>query len=383
MLKTKKRTLKFGSSHREIEVGDVINLAVKTPLKLDCGEEISDFPIAFQTYGKLNKSKSNAILICHALTGDQYVVGKHPVTKKNGWWSDYVGKGKAIDTDKYFIICPNALGGCMGSFGPKDEFGKTGKPYGLDFPVITIGDMVKVQKLLVEAFGIKKLHSVIGGSMGGMQVLEWISKYPKLMNSAVAIATSAKHSAQNIAFNEIGRQAVMADAGWCKGKYTEMNQYPDRGLAIARMMAHITYLSEAGLQNKFGRKLQNKSAISFGFDADFQVESYLRYQGMSFVERFDANSYLYITRAMDYFDLASDFGGSLAKAFEKTSCRVCVISFNSDWLFPTSASLDIVRALSASSSDVSFFEIESDKGHDSFLLPNTQLEGAITGFLAR
>ncbi len=377
------RTLKFGANYRDIEIGDIAYLCPNENLTLQSGATISNFPVAYKTFGKLNEDKSNAILICHALTGDQYVIGPHPVTGKDGWWEHYVGAGKPIDTNKFFVIAPNVLGGCMGTLGPKDVNPQTGSTYDLNFPVITIADMVKVQKKLIEHFGIKKLASVTGGSMGGMQALEWISKYPEMCGGAIVIATSARHSAQNIAFNEIGRQAIMADLEWKSGDYIASQTFPSKGLSIARMMAHITYLSEEGLHNKFGRKLQNKSALSYGFEVDFQIESYLRYQGMSFVDRFDPNSYLYITRAMDYFDLEEDFNGNLAKAFENTKCPVCVISFTSDWLFTTENAKQIVHALTSSASDVSFVEIESDKGHDSFLLPNAILEKTISGFLKK
>jgi homoserine O-acetyltransferase len=375
------KTLHFGASQREVEVGQVTNLFEGSQLELACGAKISNFPVAYQTYGTLNADASNAILICHALTGDQYVASPNPVTGKNGWWSGYVGEGKPIDTSKFFVICPNVLGGCLGTYGPKDINPATSKPFGLDFPIITVADMVAVQKALIEKLGVKKLYAVICGSMGGMQTLEWISKYPDYINSAVVIAASYKHSAQNIAFNEIGRQAIMADVNYASGKYFEEHKYPSKGLAIARMMAHITYLSEYELQKKFGRKLQNKAAISYGFDADFQVESYLRHQGMSFVERFDPNCYLYITRAMDYFDLEDEFNGNLANAFTKAQIPVCVVSFTSDWLFTPDDAKDIVRALSACGSEVSFLNIESDKGHDSFLLPSPIFEAALKGFI--
>jgi len=377
------KTYEFGTSKRSVEIGDIIYLCQNSPLKLQCGVEIENFPVAFKMYGKLNADKSNAILICHALTGDQYLIGDHPVTGKKGWWEDYCGKNKTIDTEQFCLIVPNVLGGCMGTLGPRETNPKSNTTYNLDFPVITISDMVNVQKLLIEELGIQKLACVIGGSMGGMQALEWASKYPDFISSCLVIASSAKHSAQNIAFNEIGRQAIMADPDWCNGNYIQENKFPGKGLAIARMMAHITYLSEQGLHLKFGRNLQDKEALSYALDVDFQVESYLRHQGFTFVERFDANSYLYITRAMDYFDLAQDFGGNLAKAFEKTTCPVAVISFSSDWLFTTADAKQIVRALTASSSDVSFIEIESDKGHDSFLIPDEQLEKTIKGFLGK
>jgi homoserine O-acetyltransferase len=377
------KTLTFGPSHRKVEIGDFITLCQNSEIKLQCGVSISGFPVAYKMFGKLNEKKNNAILVCHALTGDQYLIDSHPVTGKPGWWEQYVGPKKDIDTNKFCVIVPNVLGGCMGTYGPKDINPATGKPFNLDFPIITVTDMVKVQKELIDTLGIKKLASVVGGSMGGMQVLEWLSKYPDSVASGIVLAASAKHSAQNIAFNEIGRQAVMADPDWCGGNYLQEGKFPVKGLSIARMMAHITYLSEAGLQNKFGRRLQDKQAVSFGFDVDFQVESYLRHQGASFVERFDPNSYLYITRAMDYFDLAEDFGGNLAAAFEKTKCPVCVVSFTSDWLFTTEDAKQVVRALSATHSDVSFVEIVSDKGHDSFLLESEQLSKTLSGFLSK
>jgi len=373
----------FGPSYKEVEIGDIITLAEKEPLRLDCGAEISSFPFAFRTYGELNKDKSNAILVCHGLTGDQYLIETHPVTGKEGWWQDVVGSGKTIDTDKYFVICPNVLGGCLGSYGPKEINKETGKPYNLDFPVITIGDMVNAQKLLIDALGIEKLFCVIGGSMGGMQVLEWAASYPQMIHSAVPIAAAARHTAQNIAFHEIGRQAIIADPDWCEGNYLNEKKYPSKGLAVSRMTAHVTYLSESGLHRKFGRELQDRSEVSYGFGADFQIESYLRHQGIKFVERFDPNSYLYITRAMDYFDLAEDHGGDLRNAFKESDTAFCVISFTSDWLFPSEESKQIVRALAATSSDVSFVEIESDKGHDAFLLEEPKFYETVAGFIKR
>jgi homoserine O-acetyltransferase len=381
MVSASSKTLEFGPSYKKVKVGDVALLAKKTPLKLDSGAKISSFPVAYQTYGKLNKNKSNAILLCHGLTGDQYVVGLHPVTGKPGWWEEIVGRGKVIDTNKYFVICTNVLGGCMGSFGPKELNPKTGKPYNLDFPVLTMADMVKAQKLLVEHLGIKKLFSVIGASMGGMQALEWAASFPKAIGSAVLIATAARHTAQNIAFHEIGRQAVMADPDWCDGHYIEKKKFPAKGLAVARMTAHVTYLSETALQRKFGRNLQNRKKVSYGFEADFQIESYLRHQGVSFVARFDPNSYLYITRAMDYFDLAADHGGSLASALKDARGDFCVISFSSDWLFPTAEMKEIVHALNGVGARVSFVEIQSDKGHDAFLLDEPVFAETLRGFL--
>ena len=350
-------------------------------LNLASGLELAPFQVAYQTYGTLNAAKSNAILICHALTGDQHVANTHPVTGKPGWWETTVGPGKLIDTDRFFVICSNILGGCMGSTGPASTNPKTGKPYGLDFPVITIGDMVEAQARLIDHLGIGDLFAVIGGSMGGMQVLEWAARYKDRVYSAMPIATAPWHSSQNIAFHEVGRQAVMADPDWCAGNYYAEHKVPRNGLAVARMAAHITYLSEEALQRKFGRTLQKGSQVTFSFDADFQVESYLRYQGSSFVDRFDANSYLYITRAMDYFDMKSEHRGHLAEAFRGTKTRFCVVSFTSDWLYPTRESRAIVHALNAVAANVSFVEIESDKGHDAFLLDEPDFFNTMRGFL--
>ncbi len=352
-----------------------------TPLKLDSGMELAPFTIAYQTYGTLNADKTNAIIVCHALTGDQFCAGVHPITGKPGWWEMLIGPGKSVDTDKYFIICANVIGGCMGSTGPATINEATGKPYGHSLPVITIADMVRAQVMLLDRLEIPDLFCVMGGSMGGMQVLDWAAKYTDRVFSALPIATAAKHSAQNIAFHEVGRQAVLADPNWHGGDYKEHNTSPHKGLAVARMAAHITYLSEPALHRKFGRNLQDRDAVTFGFDADFQVESYLRYQGSTFVDRFDANSYLYLTRAMDYFDLAADFGGQTVNAFANTKTRFCVVSFTSDWLFPTSENRQIVRALNGAAADVSFVEIETDKGHDSFLLDVPELFETVTGFL--
>jgi len=352
------------------------------PLTLDCGQTLAHFAQAYQTYGELNADKSNAILVCHALTGDQHVANTHPITGKPGWWETMVGPGKPIDTERFFVICPNILGGCMGSTGPASRNPETGQPYGLGFPVITIGDMVDAQVRLIDSLGIDQLFCVIGGSMGGMQVLEWAARHKERVFSAVPVATAAWHSSQNIAFHEVGRQAVMADPDWCGGKYLEVGRVPRRGLAVARMAAHITYLSEEALHRKFGRNLQNRTARSFSFSADFQVESYLRHQGISFVDRFDANSYLYITRAMDYFDLAAEHGDVLANAFKGTKTRFCVVSFTSDWLYPTRESKEIVQALNAVAANVSFVEVESDKGHDAFLLEEPELFATVRGFIS-
>ena len=358
------------------ELKNLKKLIVNQSLELDCGKTIKDFPLAYETYGILNEKKNNAILAFHALTGDQFCTNTNPITKREGWWTTAVGPGKAIDTNKYFVICANVLGGCMGTYGPTEVNPETNKLFGTTFPVITIRDMVRAQKHLIDHLGIKKLLSIIGGSMGGMQVLQFASLYPDLAYSAIPIACSASHSAQNIALNELGRQAIMADPNWKKE-----NASPDKGLAVARMAAHITYLSKKGLQEKFGRKLQEKGSLKFSFDADFQIESYLRYQGATFVDRFDANSYLYITRAMDYFDLEKQFNGNLSLAFKKTKSKFCVISFSSDWLYPTAENKEIVIALNACGANVGFVEINSDKGHDSFLLNVPEFLRTISEFL--
>ncbi|MEQ9179618.1 MAG: homoserine O-acetyltransferase [Nitratireductor sp.] len=351
------------------------------PLSLDSGKVLSPFQIAYETYGALNPARSNAILICHALTGDQYVASRNPITGKPGWWESLVGPGKVIDTGRFFVICSNVIGGCLGSTGPASLNPETGRAYGLDLPIVTIGDMVRAQTMLVDELGIDRLFSVIGGSMGGMQVLEWAASYPERVFTALPIAAGARHSAQNIAFHEVGRQAVMADPEWCGGRYIDEGRRPEKGLAVARMAAHITYLSETALHRKFGRNLQDRETLTFGFDADFQIESYLRHQGMTFDDRFDANSYLYMTRAMDYFDLAADRGGRLADAFRNTETRFCLVSFTSDWLFPTEESRAVVRALNAAGASVSFVEIETDRGHDAFLLEEPEFFAAVGGFL--
>ena len=361
--------------------GHRVTLGETLPLKLDCGLDLGPYQIAYTTYGKLNADRSNAVLVCHALTGDQHVANVNPITGKPGWWTTMIGPGKVIDTDRFFVICSNVLGGCLGSSGPKETNPATGKPYGLQFPVITIRDMVNAQAMLLDHLGIRQLFCVIGGSMGGMQVLQWAASYPERVFAAIPIACAAKHSAQNIAFHEVGRQAIYADPQWHKGDYFEQNTIPRAGLAVARMAAHITYLSEAALHRKFGRNLQNRERITYGFETEFQVESYLLHQGSSFVERFDANSYLYITRAMDYFDLAGQAGGVLANVFQGTKTKFCVVSFTSDWLFPTSENKEIVRALNAAAANVSFVEIETDKGHDAFLLDEPVMFATLQGFI--
>jgi homoserine O-acetyltransferase len=359
----------------------VMRFAADQPLKLDAGVSIAPFQIAYQTYGTLNADRTNAVLVCHALTGDQHVANVHPVTRKPGWWETMVGPGKPIDTERYFVICPNVVGACMGTTGPASVNPANGEVFGLDFPVITIRDMVRAQAMLLDRLGIDTLFAVAGGSMGGMQVLQWAASYPERVFAALPLATATRHSAQNIAFHEVGRQAVMADPEWKGGRYFAAGTRPHRGLAVARMGAHITYLSDAALHRKFGRKFQDRANPTFSFDADFEVESYLRHQGSTFVERFDANSYLYLTRAMDYFDLAADYGGVLANAFRGAKTRFCVVSFTSDWLFPTSDSRATVHALNASGARVSFAEIVTDKGHDAFLLDEPELFAIVRGFL--
>ncbi len=355
-------------------------------IALDCGAVIRPYTMAWRGYGTLNAARSNAILVCHALTGDQYVAERHPVTGRAGWWETIVGPGKPLDTDRYFILCVNVLGGCMGSTGPREEMtdpeGRPmGRPWGTDFPSVTIRDMVRAQKRLVEHLGIARLLAVVGGSMGGMQVLEWAATYPDAVYAAAPIATATHHSAQNIAFHEVGRAAIHSDPDWHGGRYWEDGRIPAKGLSVARMVAHITYLSEQALTRKFGRRLRGASALTFLEDV-FEVESYLRHQGSTFVQRFDANSYLTITRAMDYFDLAAEHGGEVANAYRGTQTRFFVASFSSDWLFPTEESRALVRALNAAAANVSFVEFDTDKGHDAFLLEEPEFHRALGGFLA-
>ena len=360
---------------------NIKKIIIKKPLTLDCGKIINNYPIAYETYGTLNEKRDNAILTFHALTGDQFVSGTNPITNKSGWWSYAVGPGKAIDTKKFFVICANVIGGCMGSYGPDSIDPTTSKTLGTNFPVITINDMVNAQYNLLEFFKIDQLFCITGGSMGGMQVLQFVANYPDKAKTAIPIACTASHSAQNIALNELGRQAIMADQNWNKGNYFNTNSSPDKGLAVARMAAHITYLSKKGLQEKFGRKLQERDDLKFSFDADFQIESYLRHQGSVFVDRFDANSYLYITRAMDYFDLIKQYNGNLSNAFKDSKVKFFIISFTSDWLYPTPENKEIVIALNSAGADVGFIEITSDKGHDSFLLDVPDFLKSVKNFL--
>jgi len=361
--------------------GHLVKMGLDKPLYLDSGKSLSPFVVAYETYGQLNQDHTNAVLVCHALTGDQFAANPHPLTGKPGWWDHMIGPDKILDTNRFFVICANILGGCLGSTGPASINPSTGKPWGLDFPVITISDMVRAQIRLLDHLGIDKLFLAIGGSMGGMQVLDLASRYSDRIFAAVPIAAAPRHSAQNIAFHEVGRQAIMADPDWCQGGYLNNDKCPTRGLAVARMEAHITYLSEPALHRKFGRRLQGREELAFGFDADFQVESYLRHQGSTFVDRFDPNSYLYITRAMDYFDLSEGHNGNLAQAFVGTDVRFCVMSFSSDWLYPTTESRTLVRALNAVAANVSFIEIETDKGHDAFLLDEPEMHRTLSGFI--
>ena len=352
-------------------------------LLLESGQRLPELTVAYETYGRLDADRGNAVLVCHALTGDQYVAGTHPITGRAGWWQGVVGSGCPVDTDRYFVVCANVLGGCMGSTGPRSL--KPGEPpggetWGPQFPSVTIRDMVRAQARLVEHLGIERLLGVVGGSMGGMQVLEWAATYPERVGAAAVIAAAPLHSAQNIAFHEVGRQAVLADPDWHGGRYEQYGVIPARGLAVARMAAHITYVSEEALARKFGRRLREGAASLFG--DQFEVESYLNHQGSTFVRRFDANSYLTITRAMDLFDLAFEHGGDLSRAFRGARTRFLIVSFSSDWLFPTAQSRAIVRALNRAGANSSFVEIATDKGHDAFLLDEPEFHQALGGFLA-
>lgn len=351
-------------------------------MTLACGATIGPVTLAYETCGRLNEDRTNAILILHALSGDAHVAGTYTESDdKPGWWDFMVGPGKGIDTDRHFVICTNILGSCMGSTGPASIDPATGRPYGLDFPVVTIADMVDAQKELMDHLGVHRLQAVIGGSIGGMQALEWSVRYPDRVASAVLLATTTRHSALAIAFNEVARQAIMADPNWNGGNYHD-GKKPDLGLAVARMIGHITYLSDESMRLKFGRRLQDKADFSFNFDADFQVESYLRHQGRKFVDRFDANAFLYITKAADYFDLERHYGGgSAVAAFAGARARFLVLSFTSDWLYPTYQSRAMVKAMKKNGLAVSFCEIEAQWGHDAFLLPSHRLSGIMKGFL--
>lgn len=349
-------------------------------LKLQCGQLLAPITLRYETYGTLSPNADNAILIEHALSGDAHVAGYYSESdEKPGWWDTMVGPGKTFDTNKYFIVCSNVIGGCSGSTGPGSMNPATGTRYGMDFPFVTIADMVHAQKKLMDHLGIRKWLCVAGGSMGGMQVLRWALLYPDCMESIIPIATTSRISAQSIAFNWVGREAIMSDPEWNGGHYTDQ---PDRGLAIARMLAHITYLSEESMRRKFGRKLQSATDYSFDFDKDFSVESYLEHQGMRFVDRFDANAYLYITRAIDYFDVADKSNGDLAKGLAPIQCKTLVVSFSSDWLFPPEQSREMVRGMLKNGLDVTYCNIKSSYGHDAFLLEDDTLGRLISNFLA-
>lgn len=354
-------------------------------LILESGDSLPSLTIAYETYGKLNRERNNAILICHALSGDAHVAGFHAGEDKPGWWDAVVGPGKAFDTDRYFVICSNVIGGCKGSTGPSSENPATGKPYGASFPVITIRDMVNVQKLLTDHLGIPQMYAVAGGSMGGMQVLQWTVSYPDMLKKAIVIAATGYSTPQQIAFNEVGRKAITSDPEWNGGNYYDTKSYdtpgPLKGLALARMVGHITYLSDESMHAKFGRSLQAKDRIGFDFSTDFAVESYLHHQGDTFTQRFDANSYLYITKAIDYFDLTQD--GSLTKGFAGVHAGFLVISVSSDWLYPPYQSEEIVTALTANDCEVRYSEIRSNYGHDAFLLESGQINYLISQFLSR
>lgn len=348
-------------------------------LTLDCGSTLVQVDCAFETYGQLNADRSNAILIEHAFSGDAHAAGLNE-SGQPGWWDSMIGPGRAFDTDRYFIICSNVLGGCRGTTGPGSLNPATGQPFGMRFPVVTIQDMIRLQKLLVEHLGIERLLSVAGGSMGGMQALAWAVMYPEAVVSVIPIASTSRHSAQQIAFNEVGRQAIMTDPDFNDGDYYGKKP-PARGLSVARMVGHITYMSDDSMKKKFGRRLREKAQLGYDFSAEFEVESYLRYRGNQFVDRFDANSYLYITKAMDYFDLAAG-APSLGAALERTHARFLVISFTSDWLYPTYQSLEVVNALRGRNRDVAYCELRSTYGHDAFLLEVEEQTEPVRGFLA-
>ncbi len=359
------RTFSFGSQ--------------QDPMVLESGYKLGPVEIVYETYGRPNEDRSNAVLVCHALSGDHHAAGVHgPHDRYTGWWDNMIGPGKAFDTDRYWVICSNILGGCKGSTGPGSINPATGEPFGLDFPVVTIGDMVAAQKQLIDHLEIPRLYAIAGGSMGGFQVLEWSIRYPEMVRSAICIASAAKLSTQAIAFNAVGRSAITRDPEWKEGKYN--GKGPEKGLAIARMVGHITYLSELLLDRKFGRRLQSANRLSYNFDTEFAIESYLDHKGSTFTDRFDANCYLYITKAMDYFDISRSYG-PLKEAFAKAAARYLFVSYSTDWLFPTDQSKEMVKALLSSGKDVSFIDIESPYGHDAFLLEEEKLTRIISGFL--
>ncbi len=350
-------------------------------LQLESGAVLAPVTIAYETYGRLNEDRSNAVLILHALSGDAHAAGYYPGDTKPGWWETMIGPGKGFDTDRYFVICSNVIGGCKGSSGPSSINPATGKEYGLSFPMVTVGDMVRAQKLLIDYLGIERLLAVAGGSMGGMQALEWAVSFPEKVASCIAIASTTKHSPMQIAFNEVGRQAIMADPNWKGGDYYGGDP-PDAGLAVARMIGHITYLSDESMREKFGRRLRGKESVGYDLSLDFEVESYLRYQGEVFTRRFDANTYLYITKALDYFDLCAG-RGVLVEVFRDLpdDMRFLIVAFSSDWLYPPYQSKEIVHALKGSGLDCSYVEMRSSHGHDAFLLDNKDLTRLVYHFL--
>lgn len=356
--------------------------AESEPFVLDSGATLSPVTLAYEMYGRLNDDRSNAILICHALSGGAHAAGYHAGSDQPGWWDDCIGPGKAFDTDRFCVICSNVLGSCYGSSGPSSVNPATGKPYGLSFPVVTIQDMVRAQVRLIDHLGIDRLFAVAGGSMGGMQVLAWAAHHPQRLRAAIPLATTARHSPMLIAFSEVGRQAIYADPHWHNGDYYDRPQKPDAGLAVARMVGHITYLSDDSMQDKFGRRLQGRERFGYEFQTEFAVENYLKYNGHKFTRRFDANSYLYVTKAMDYFDLGAN--GSLTAAFQDAAeVKFLVVSFTSDWLYPTYHSKELVKALTAVSADVTYLDILSRWGHDAFLLEVDTMTGLISSFLER
>ncbi len=361
-----------------------VTFAGDKPFSLESGALLSPVTLTYEIYGRLNADRSNAILICHALSGSAHAAGYHSLDDpKPGWWDDCIGPGKAFDTNQFFVICSNVLGSCYGSSGPTTRNPDTGRPYGLSFPVVTIGDMVRAQVCLLDHLGIERLLAVAGGSMGGMQVLEWAANHPERVQAAIPIATTARHSPMLIAFSEVGRQAIYADPAWRQGDYYDQAHKPDAGLAVARMVGHITYLSDESMQQKFGRRLRAQEKYGYEFQTEFEVESYLKYNGSKFTERFDANSYLYVTKAMDYFDLSRP-SGVLAAAFSRSAdLKFLIITFTSDWLYPSYHGKELVRALHAVGADVTYLDIESSWGHDAFLLEVETMTGLLQSFLGR
>jgi homoserine O-acetyltransferase/O-succinyltransferase len=362
-----------------------LTFAGDEPFRLESGALLSPVTLAYETYGRLNAERSNAILVCHALSGGAHAAGYHAYgDAQPGWWDDCIGPGKAFDTDRYFVLCSNVLGSCYGSSGPSSIDPSTGKPYGLHFPVVTIGDMVRAQVQLLDHLGIERLLAVAGGSMGGMQVLEWAAHHPERLRAAIPIATTARHSPMLIAFSEVGRQAIYADPSWNQGDYYTNGKRPDAGLSVARMVGHITYLSEESMHQKFGRRLQGRERYGYEFQTEFEIESYLKHNGDKFTRRFDANSYLYVTKALDYFDPAGQHGGSLAAAFANSAeLAFLVISFTSDWLYPSYHSKELVKALTAAGCDVTYLDIVSSWGHDAFLVEVETMTRLLGSFLDR